>query len=296
MNADRLEQERAAFDKWSIKFGPGFRTYTELNSIELAAAWKAWQARAQQQAAPEGEQEFQTLNAVLSWSAEDWSELLTRHAQQREILQKLLGQQQAASGVPGGLNALQERWLMDAGRDAYDCGYNDARDACAKPGDGAPGYRGREIERKTRDNFSRVIAQAATPTAPAQRASAVPDGFKLVAVKGFDELVEALARAARKIYLPDAMADEWAALDWHTVATPTAPADVMADAEKAEARATIFRLLADVAEAFIEAVNSTRGAESGHNMVFFAQGKQNEAEALLRKAIDAARAAEKGTT
>lgn len=55
------------------------------------------QARAQQQAAPEGEQEFQALGAMLSWSAEDWNELLTRYPQQREILQKLLGQQQAAS-------------------------------------------------------------------------------------------------------------------------------------------------------------------------------------------------------
>lgn len=171
-------------------------------------------------------------------------------------------QQQVASGVPGGLNALQERWLMDAGRDAYDCGYNDARDACAKPGDGAPGYRGREIERKTRDNFSRVIAQAATPTAPAQRASAVPDGFKLVAVKGFDELVEALARAARKSYLPDAMADEWAALDWHTVATPTAPADVMADAELQELRE--WQRLAFVAHPNIDIdIDAARAAEKG---------------------------------
>lgn len=35
---------------------------------------------------------------------------------------------------------------MDAIRDAYDLGYNDARNAKAVPGDSAPGYHGRDVE------------------------------------------------------------------------------------------------------------------------------------------------------
>lgn len=40
-----------------------------------------------------------------------------------------------------------------------------------------------------------------------------PSGFKLVAVKGFDDLVSALERASRKGYMPDAMVDEWEAFE-----------------------------------------------------------------------------------
>ena len=45
----------------------------------------------------------------------------------------------------------------------------------------------------------------------------VPEGFTLVAVKGLAELVTALARAENKGYLPDAMADEWAAFDYRVL-------------------------------------------------------------------------------
>jgi hypothetical protein len=58
----------------------------------------------------------------------------------------------------------------------------------------------------------------------ARKVPAVPEGFKLIAVKGFDELVQALDRADRKGYIPDAVADEWAAFDYRLPAAPTAPA------------------------------------------------------------------------
>jgi len=38
--------ERKEFDKWHIRYGKGFTVYSEFNSVELTAAWKAWQARA----------------------------------------------------------------------------------------------------------------------------------------------------------------------------------------------------------------------------------------------------------
>jgi hypothetical protein len=56
------------------------------------------------------------------------------------------------------------------------------------------------------------------------RAQVAPDGFKLVAVTGFDDLINALDRAERKGYMPDAMAEEWAAFDWRRAASPAAPA------------------------------------------------------------------------
>ena len=44
------------------------------------------------------------------------------------------------------LAALAKRNIFDAIRDAYDLGYNDARNAKAAPGDSAPGYKGRDVE------------------------------------------------------------------------------------------------------------------------------------------------------
>lgn len=42
--------------------------------------------------------------------------------------------------------ALIKREVFDAIRGAYDLGYNDARNARTAPGDGAPGYKGRDVE------------------------------------------------------------------------------------------------------------------------------------------------------
>jgi hypothetical protein len=51
-----------------------------------------------------------------------------------------------------------------------------------------------------------------------------PPGYKLVAVKGLSALIQALDRAERKGYLPDAMADEWEAFEWsQPVAALTSP-------------------------------------------------------------------------
>lgn len=44
------------------------------------------------------------------------------------------------------LAALAKRNILDAIRDAYDLGYNDARNAKAAPGDSVPGYHGRDVE------------------------------------------------------------------------------------------------------------------------------------------------------
>ena len=46
------------------------------------------------------------------------------------------------------------------------------------------------------------------------------DEWKTVSVKGFDDLIAVLERADRKGYMPDAMADEWAAFDYRASPAP----------------------------------------------------------------------------
>lgn len=49
-------------------------------------------------------------------------------------------------GVPDGFWPMARRRVFDYIRGAYDLGYNDARNARTIPGDGAPGYKGRDVE------------------------------------------------------------------------------------------------------------------------------------------------------
>lgn len=62
------------------------------------------------------------------------------------------------------LNDIQERWLKDTVRNAYDTGYSDARNSKAVPGDSAPGYRGRDIESELGDHCIALLDCA--PIAP----------------------------------------------------------------------------------------------------------------------------------
>lgn len=55
----------------------------------------------------------------------------------------------------------------------------------------------------------------ASATAPVAGAW-VPDGYELVAVRNFNDLMLALDRADRKGYMPDAMAGEWEAFQYIT--------------------------------------------------------------------------------
>ncbi|MEL7087637.1 MAG: hypothetical protein AAGL98_04225, partial [Planctomycetota bacterium] len=59
------------------------------------------------------------------------------------------------------LNATQLRWLKDGIRNAYDTGYSDARNAHAVPGDNAPGYRGRHVEKESGEHYAGAIERAA---------------------------------------------------------------------------------------------------------------------------------------
>ena len=54
--------------------------------------------------------------------------------------------QSASKQEPVALGALAKRRIFDYIRGAYDLGYNDARNSRAIPGDGAPGYKGRDVE------------------------------------------------------------------------------------------------------------------------------------------------------
>ena len=57
------------------------------------------------------------------------------------------------------------------------------------------------------------------PTSDAAGA-VLPEGFSLVAVKGLTSLCDALERAYRKGYMPDAMVEEWEAFDWRATPQP----------------------------------------------------------------------------
>jgi hypothetical protein len=48
-------------------------------------------------------------------------------------------------------------------------------------------------------------------------AVAVPDGYKLIAVKDFGPLIAALERADRKGYMPDSCQEEWDAFRYDTL-------------------------------------------------------------------------------
>lgn len=51
-----------------------------------------------------------------------------------------------------------------------------------------------------------------------EASTALPPGYRLVAVSGLDELIDALDRADRKGYMPDAMREEWEAFCFREVA------------------------------------------------------------------------------
>lgn len=62
--------------------------------------------------------------------------------------------------------AVAKRRVFDYIRGAYDIGYSDARNAKAKNGDNAPGYRGREVEK---DHGDALLGALQATTAPPQR-------------------------------------------------------------------------------------------------------------------------------
>lgn len=90
-------------------------------------------------------------------------------------------QQPAAQGEPvAGLPPLMMREVYDAIRGAYDLGYNDARNAGAVSGDGAPGYDGRSVEADHGCALANRLVylmqrQASHPSPAAQ----VPDGWRI---------------------------------------------------------------------------------------------------------------------
>lgn len=59
------------------------------------------------------------------------------------VFDTLTPERLASQAVP---SDLVKRNVFDAIRAAYDLGYNDSRNAKAVPGDGAPGYKGRDVE------------------------------------------------------------------------------------------------------------------------------------------------------
>lgn len=61
--------------------------------------------------------------------------------------------------------------------------------------------------------------------------------WKLIAVnEGFDKLMDALDRAARKGYMPDAIADEWDEFDWRDDPNVAARSQQAASGSHQEAR------------------------------------------------------------
>jgi len=89
----------------------------------------------------------------------DWAAMLAAAPQQKDRPDFIAGydagmadakriaeRERAEAPVAQSLNALAKRRIYDAIREAYDIGYSDARNAGARSGDSAPGYKGRDIE------------------------------------------------------------------------------------------------------------------------------------------------------
>lgn len=115
----------------------------------------------------------------------------------------------------------------EMGYEARALGYINPPPAAVKPGDPVPLWQALEaldsLEESSRgdapyNHFAAglvrsALEQSATPPAPGQVERDREDGFETVLVKNFGPLIVALDRAERKGYLPDALADEWAAFE-----------------------------------------------------------------------------------
>ena len=87
---------------------------------------------------------------------------------------------QQATPEPLTLGPLAKRNIYDAIRGAYDLGYNDARGAKSVPGDGAPGYKGRDVEADHGSALLNLLNRRLASTQPAGQAGGeVADGPKL---------------------------------------------------------------------------------------------------------------------
>jgi len=86
-----------------------------------------------------------------------------------------------------------------------------------------PGYKDRGLidphceSCQTMDERHEATAEITRLRAEAEALRKAPDGFKWVCVKGLDPLLQALERADRKGYLPDAMADEWNEFEFSSI-------------------------------------------------------------------------------
>ena len=75
------------------------------------------------------------------------------------------------------LGALGKRRIFDAIRGAYDLGFSDARNAKTVPGDGAPGYKGRDVEA---DHGEALLNSLNHCIKLAQQPDHLPDAGKMV--------------------------------------------------------------------------------------------------------------------
>lgn len=73
---------------------------------------------------------------------------------------------------------------------------------------------GKPCDDRVQDHMLRVWSAA--PALPEPAVTTIPEGFELIAVKGFAALAEVLERADRKGYLPDVCREEWEAFDYRT--------------------------------------------------------------------------------
>ncbi|UZB05495.1 hypothetical protein OM948_08595 [Xanthomonas citri pv. fuscans] len=152
-------------DRMAIKLlvAAGFVTEQKANeSLRIAHGFGGDLGQPAPAAVPVGMQDI--IGSMLNYAGvADTCEVTQGHApiairNWAEMLQQLT----APAAVP--VDGVGRRMIGDAIRSAYDAGYNDARNAQAKPGDSAPGYSGRTIESFHGEALSKslsVIAGAA---------------------------------------------------------------------------------------------------------------------------------------
>ena len=102
------------------------------------------------------------------------------------------------------LGPLNDRAIMDAIRGAYDLGYADARNARTVPGDSAPGYKCRDVERDHGGALIHALSRALAAPAAQEAEPAVP---------GIQAVREALVRATDALKDQDCVAASLALTD-----------------------------------------------------------------------------------
>jgi hypothetical protein len=99
------------------------------------------------------------------------------------------------------------------------------------------------LEPLSPEELARMLAGRVDRAITGEPVAPIPEGFSVVLVKNFGDLMDALDRADRKGYMPDALAEEWAAFDWRAEPIEPSSPERQPAAETAPSRPELSRIL-----------------------------------------------------